>query len=107
MMPDIVDIKRLCTSGQWKAYVEDGKIFLNDTVAGETVCIGAAPDTADNERKLLALKFAYQIVTEDRNREKYCLTMLRSPKVGLIEFGQMLDLLNDIAKDLKHGGVAK
>ena len=106
-MLDIVDIKRLCTSGQWKAYVEDGKIFLHDTVAGETVCIGATPDTADNERKLLALKFAYQIVTEDRNREKYCLTMLRNPKVGLVEFGQMLDLLNDIAKDLKHGGVAK
>lgn len=39
MVPDIVEIKRLCASGQWKAYAEDGKIFLRDTVAGETVCV--------------------------------------------------------------------
>ena len=107
MMPDIVDIKRLCTSGQWKAYVEDGKIFLHDTVAGETVCIGAAPDTADNERKLLALKFAYQIITDKRNADRYCFSLLRNNKAGIVDYGQMLDLLNDIAKDLKHGGVAK
>lgn len=39
-MPDIVEIKRLCASGQWIAKVENGKILLHDTVAGETVCIG-------------------------------------------------------------------
>lgn len=40
MIPDIVEIKRLCASGQWIAKVENGKILLHDTVAGETVCIG-------------------------------------------------------------------
>lgn len=40
MIPDIVKIKRLCASGQWIAKVENGKILLHDTVAGETVCIG-------------------------------------------------------------------
>lgn len=40
MIPDIVEIRRLCASGQWIAKVENGKIFLHDTVAGETVCIG-------------------------------------------------------------------
>lgn len=40
MIPDIVEIKRLCASGQWIAKIENGKILLNDTVAGETVCIG-------------------------------------------------------------------
>ena len=38
--PDIVEIKRLCASGQWIAKAENGKILLHDTVAGETVCIG-------------------------------------------------------------------
>lgn len=40
MIPDIVEIKRLCASGQWLARIENGKILLHDTVAGETVCIG-------------------------------------------------------------------
>lgn len=40
MIPDIVEIKRLCASGQWIAKVDSGKILLHDTVAGETVCIG-------------------------------------------------------------------
>lgn len=40
MIPDIVEIKRLCASGQWFARIENGKILLHDTVAGETVCIG-------------------------------------------------------------------
>lgn len=44
MVPDIVEIKRLCTSGQWIAKVEDGMILLHDTVAGETVCIGSADE---------------------------------------------------------------
>ena len=49
MIPDIVEIKRLCASGQWNAKLENGKILLHDTVAGETVCIGnvdAAPVAA-------------------------------------------------------------
>lgn len=40
MIPDIVEIKRLCASSQWLARIENGKILLHDTVAGETVCIG-------------------------------------------------------------------
>lgn len=40
MIPDIVEIKRLCASGQWLAKIENGKILLHDTVAGETVCVG-------------------------------------------------------------------
>ena len=40
MIPDIVEIKRLCASGQWFAKIENGRILLHDTVAGETVCIG-------------------------------------------------------------------
>lgn len=44
MIPDIVEIKRLCTSGQWIAKVEDGKILLHDTVAGESVFIGNAEE---------------------------------------------------------------
>lgn len=39
MVPDIVEIKRLCASGQWHVKLEDGKILLHDTVAGETVCL--------------------------------------------------------------------
>ena len=42
MIPDIVEIKRLCASGQWFAKIENGRILLHDTVAGETVCIGQA-----------------------------------------------------------------
>lgn len=40
MVPDIVEIKRLCASGQWNTRIEDGKILLHDAVAGETVCVG-------------------------------------------------------------------
>lgn len=101
MVPDIVEIKRLCTSGQWKAYVEDGKIFLHDTVAGETVCIGEAPTNPGNERKLLALKFAYQIITDNHNSERYCFSLLRNQKAGIVDYGQMLELLNELAKDIK------
>jgi hypothetical protein len=42
MIPDIVEIKRLCASGQWFAKIENGRILLHDTIAGETVCIGQA-----------------------------------------------------------------
>lgn len=42
MIPDIVEIKRLCASGQWYTKIENGQILLHDTVADETVCIGQA-----------------------------------------------------------------
>ena len=40
MVPDIVKIKRLCSSGQWLTRIENGKVLLHDTVSGETVCVG-------------------------------------------------------------------
>ena len=62
---------------------------------------------ADNKRKLLALKFAYQILTDKRNRDKYSTMFIFSEKAGIeMYFGDMLDALNDIAKGLKEGGTS-
>lgn len=94
-MIDIVEIKRLCVSAQWKAYVESGKILLHDTASGETVCIGnvdhipaketrwlyssiinpeyrfPASEKQMNER-ILALELAHQILSNRDIIERYC-----------------------------------
>ena len=37
---DIVDVKSRVKNGQLRSFVENGKIFLEDTVSGECVEIG-------------------------------------------------------------------
>ena len=56
---------------------------------------------ADANRKLLALKFAYQILTDSRNSDRYCFSRLRNGAGDIVDYYQMLDLLNEIAADLK------
>ena len=62
----------------------------------------------DNNRKLLALKFAYQILTDNRNSEHYCFSSVRNSMAGKVDYYDMLGLLNEIAKDMnvptKDGG---
>lgn len=56
---------------------------------------------ADANRKLLALKFAHQILTDSRNSDRYCFSRLRNGSGDIVDYYQMLDLLNEIAADLK------
>lgn len=56
---------------------------------------------ADANRKLLALKFAHQILTDSRNSDRYCFSRLRNSAGDIVDYFQMLDLLNELAADLK------
>lgn len=62
---------------------------------------------ADANRKLLALKFAYQILTDSRNSERYCFSRLRNNAGDIVDYYQMLDLLNEIAAGLKDENCPK
>lgn len=57
---------------------------------------------ADANRKLLALKFAYQILTDSHSSARYCFSRLRDGAGDIVDYYQMLDLLNEIAADLKN-----
>lgn len=56
---------------------------------------------ADANRKLMALKFAHKILTDSRNSDRYCFSRLRNGAGDIVDYYQMLDLLNEIAADLK------
>lgn len=56
---------------------------------------------ADAIRKLLALKFAHKILTDGRNSDRYCFSRLRNESGDIVDYYQMLDLINEIAVDLK------
>lgn len=59
-----------------------------------------------NTQRLQALKFAYQILTDERNRKKYQSVCMQSKRTGKCMFyGDMLDTLDDIAQELVEGGV--
>ena len=59
---------------------------------------------ATNDQKLQALKFAYQILTDKRNSERYALSFLQSKSSGrCMYYGEMLDTLDEIAKELADG----
>ena len=62
--------------------------------------------TATNTQRLQALKFAYQILTDERNRERYQSVCMQSKRTGKCMFyGDMLDTLDDIAQELVEGGI--
>lgn len=59
----------------------------------------------DPKRILQALKFAYQILTEARNRVKYQSVFLQSKSTGkCMYYGEMLDTLDEIAEFLSAQG---
>lgn len=61
---------------------------------------------AANTQRLQALKFAYRILTDERNREKYQSVCMQSKRTGKCMFyGDMLDTLDDIAQELVEAGV--
>lgn len=61
---------------------------------------------ATNTQRLQALKFAYQILSDERNREKYQSVCMQSKRTGKCMFyGDMLDTLDDIAQELVEAGV--
>lgn len=61
-----------------------------------------------NTRRLQALKFAYQILTDERNRERYATVCMQSKNTGKCMFyGDMLDTLDEIAEELVEAGVAE
>lgn len=62
--------------------------------------------TAINTQRLQTLKFAYQILTDERNQEKYQSVCMQSKRTGKCMFyGDMLDTLDDIAQELVEAGV--
>lgn len=61
-----------------------------------------------NTQRLQALKFAYQILTDERNRERYATVCMQSKNTGKCMFyGDMLDTLDEIAEELVEAGVAE
>lgn len=60
---------------------------------------------ATNEQKIQALKFAYQILTDKRNSERYAFSFLQSKSTGhCMYYGNMLDTLDEIAQELGKEG---
>lgn len=57
-----------------------------------------------NTKRLQALKFAYRILTDKRNQERYADTCLHVKSTGeVMNYEDMLDTLGEIAHDLKEG----
>lgn len=60
---------------------------------------------SSNRKKLLALKLAYKIITDNRNRNRYMTVTMYDEKTGtFLYYADMLDALNEIAESLDDGG---